>query len=139
GEAGQPHQNVELVGLGVLQHATDEGGAELRDGGAAGGAQDLVILIAKHLGGLEDGHGVLVVQGDVRAGVHPRQVLQHTDHGGVIVSQHVQLQEVAFHGVIFEVGGDDVRVGVVRRVLNGTEVVDLLVLGDNHHAAGVLA
>ena len=136
--AGQPHQNIKLAGLGLLQHAPDEGGTELRNGGAPGGPQNLVVFIAQHLGGLENGHGVLVVQGDVRAGVHPGQVLQHADHGGIIVSQHVQLQEVRLHGVIFKVGGDDVAVGVVGGVLDGTEVIDLLVLGDNHHAAGVL-
>ena len=138
GEAGQTDQNIELVGLGVLQHPPDEGGAELWDGGAAGGTQHLVVLIAQDLGGLEDGHGVPVVQGDL-AGVHPGQVLQHTDHGGVIVAQHVQLQQVRLHGVIFKVGGDDLAVGVVGGVLHGAEVVDLVVLGDDHHAARVLA
>ena len=36
-------------------------------------------------------------------------------------------------------GGDDVGVGVVRRVLHGAEVPDLVFLGDDHQAAGVLA
>ena len=36
-------------------------------------------------------------------------------------------------------GGDDVRVLVIRWVLHRTEVVNLFVLGDNHHAAGVLS
>ena len=139
GKAGQPHQNIELLGLGLLQHAPDEGGAELRDGSAAGGAQDLVVLISKGLRGAEQGHGLWVVQRDVRPGVHPSEHLQHPDHGGVIVAQHVQLQQVGLHGVVLEVGGDDVAVGVVRRVLHRAEVVDLLVLGDDHHAAGVLA
>ena len=93
GEAGQPHQNIKLAGLGLLQHAPDEGGAELRNGGAPGGSQNLVVFIAQHLGGLENGHGVRVVQWNF-PGIHPGQVLQHADHGGIIVSQHVQLQEV---------------------------------------------
>ena len=36
-------------------------------------------------------------------------------------------------------GGDDVGILVIRRVLHGAEVVNLLVLGDHHHAAGVLS
>ena len=139
GEAGQTHQNIELVGLGVLQHPADKGGAELRDGGAAGGPQDLVVLIAQHLGGLEDRHGIPVIQRDVRPGVHSGQVLQHSDHGGIIVAQHIQLQQVALHGVVLKVGGDDVRVGVIGGVLDRTEVIDFFILGDDHHAAGVLA
>ena len=138
GEAGQPDQNIELVGLGLLQHPPNEGGSEFRDGGAAGGAQNFVVLIAQRLGGLEDGHGVRVVQRDL-PGVYSRQHLQHSDHGGIIVAQHVQLQQVGLHGVVFKMGGDDVAVRVVGGVLDGTEVIDLLVLGDDHHAAGVLS
>ena len=41
--------------------------------------------------------------------------------------------------MVFKMGGDDVRVLVVRRMLHRAEVVDLLVLGDDHHAPGVLA
>ena len=42
---------------------------------------------------------------------------------------------------IFEgkVGGYDVGIGVIGRVLDGTEIVDLVLLGNNDDAAGVLA
>ena len=36
-------------------------------------------------------------------------------------------------------GGDDVRVGVVSRVLHRAEIIDFLVAGDDHHAAGMLS
>ncbi len=41
--------------------------------------------------------------------------------------------------MVFKVGGNDVRLLVVRRMLHRTEVVNLLVLRDDHHSAGVLA
>ena len=138
GETGEPHQDIELSRLGLLQHPPDEGGAELRDGGGAGGPQDLVVLIAQYLGGGEDGPGVRVIQGD-GLGVHSGEVLHHADHGGIVVAQHIQLQEVGLHGVVFEVGGDDIGVRVIGGMLHRAEVVDLFVLGDDHHAAGVLA
>ena len=94
--------------------------------------------IAQHLRGGEDAHGVPVIQRDL-LGIHPGEILQHADHGGIIVAQHVQLEQVGLHGVIFEVSGNDVAVGIVGGVLHRTEVVDLPVLGDDHHAAGVLA
>ncbi|MPM09307.1 hypothetical protein SDC9_55623 [bioreactor metagenome] len=55
------------------------------------------------------------------------------------MAEHIELQEVGLHGVIFEVSDDDIGTAVVRRVLDRAEVVDLLVLGDDHHAAGMLA
>ena len=138
GKAGQPNQNVKLRRLGLLQHPPDKGGAELRDGRGAGRAQNFVVLVTQDLGGDEDGPGARVVQGD-DLGIHPGQVLHHANHRGVIVSQHVQLQEVGLHGVVFKMGGDNIGVGIVGGVLDGAEVVDLLVLGNDHHAAGVLS
>ena len=90
GEAGEAHQGVEVLGLGVYKHLPGEAGVELRDGHRPGGAQDFVVLIAQDLAGNKDRHGVRVVQGDFLR-VHPGEILHHADHGGVIVSQHIQL------------------------------------------------
>ena len=72
-------------------------------------------------------------------GIHPGEVLHHTDHSGVIVSQHIQLQEVGLHGVVFKMGGDGIGVVGVRRVLHRAEVLHIHVVGDHHQAAGMLA
>ena len=56
-----------------------------------------------------------------------------------MVAQHIQLQEVGLHGVIFKVGGNDVCPRVVGGVLHRAKVVNFSVLGDNHHTAWVLA
>ena len=137
-ETGQPHQNVEFGGLGLLQHAPDEGGAELRNGGGSGRAENRVVLVPQCLRGNEDTPGIRIVQRD-GLGVHAAEVLHHADHGGIIVAQHVQLEQIGLHGVIFEMGGDNVGIRVIGRVLHRAEIVDLLVLGDDHHAAGVLS
>ena len=138
GEAGEPHQCVEVLGLGVDQHLAGEPGVELRDGHGAGWPQNRVILIAQHLAGNENGHGVRVIQGDL-VGVYPGKVLHHAHHGGVIVSQHIQLQDVGLHGVVFKMGGDGVGIVGVRRVLHRAEILHILVVRDHHQAAGVLA
>ena len=90
GEAGEPHQGVEILGLGIYQHLTGKTGVELRDRHSAGGAENLVILISQHLAGGEDRHRLRIVQRNI-VGVHTGKVLHHADHSGVIVSQHVQL------------------------------------------------
>ena len=138
GEAGETDEGVEPLRLGVTEHLSGELGVKLRHSHGPSGAQNGVVLVAQGGGVGKDGHGVLVVQGDL-LGVDAGQVLHHADHGGVVVAQHVQLEKVVLHLVIVEVGGDDVGVRVVGRMLDGTEIVDLPVLGDDHHAAGVLA
>ena len=138
GEAGEPHQCVEILWLGVNEHLPGEPGIELRNSHSAGRPQNRVIFIAQHLAGNEDGHGVRVIQGDL-VGVHPGEILHHAHHGGVIVSQHVKLQDVGFHGVIFKMGGDGVGIVGVCRVLHRAEILHILVVRDHHQAAGVLA
>ncbi|CAN4043737.1 NADP-specific glutamate dehydrogenase, partial [Dysosmobacter welbionis] len=137
GEAGEPYQRVEVLGLGIHQHLPGESGVELRDRHGAGGAQNLVVLVSQHFAGGEDGHGVRVIQGNL-AGVDTGQILHHADHGGVIVSQHVQLQEVCLHRVVFKMSGDGVGVVGVRRVLDRAEVLHVHIVGNDHQAAGVL-
>ena len=138
GVAADSHQEIELGRHGIQQNSPGEAGVELRNTNRTGGAQKLVVLIAQNLGGGEDGHGALVVQRD-GLGIHTGHILHHADHGGVIVAQHIQLQKVFLHGVVFKMGGDLVGIGVVCRVLDRTEIPDLVFLGDNHQTAGVLA
>ena len=54
------------------------------------------------------------------------------------MSQLVELQEVRVNGVILEMGGDDVGIRVICRMLNRTDVVNLNLLGYNDNAARVL-
>ena len=66
-------------------------------------------------------HGVRVVERDF-AGVDAGQVLEHADHGRVIVAEHVELEEVVLHAVVFKMGGDDVAVRIVGGVLHRAEI-----------------
>ena len=61
GETGEPHQGVEVLGLGINQHLTGELGVELRDGHGPGGAQDLIVLKAQGLAAGKEAQGVRVV------------------------------------------------------------------------------
>ena len=102
------------------------------------GPENRVVLKAQALGGREDCHGLRVVQGD-GLGVTVGHILQHADHRRVIVAQHIQLQKVLLHAVVFKMRRDGIGAGVIRRVLDGAEVADLVFLGDDDQAAGVLA
>ena len=138
GIATDPHQEVELLRQGIQQNATGEAGIEFRNTHCAGGAQELVVLIAQDLGAGENGHGTLVIQGN-GFGIHAGHVLHHADHGGVIMAQHIQLQQILLHGVVFKMGGDLIGIGIIGRMLHWAEVPNLIFLGNNNQTAGVLS
>ena len=55
------------------------------------------------------------------------------------MAELVELEEVCLHAVVFKMGGNDVAVRIVGRVLHGAEIRDVLILRDDDEAAGVLA
>ena len=59
--------------------------------------------------------------------------------GGNIVSQNIQFEDGVMEGMEVEVGGNHVRVGGIRRMLNRCEVVNFILIGHNHHASRMLA
>ena len=138
GEAGDADQLLHGGGMGLIQHAAHEGGAEFRDAQGAGGAVDVLGLHPQGRRAGEKAHDVLVVQGDLLEG-HAGQLLQQVHHGGVVVSEAVQLDQHVVHGVKVEVSGHDAALQVVRRVLDRGELANIVVLGQDHDAAGVLA
>ena len=138
GVAGKAHQGVELLGLCVHQHLAGEARAELGYAYGAGLADDGVVVgQTQRLGGAEDAPRLRVVQRYL-AHVDAGHVLEHLEHGRVIVTQLVELEEVVLHAVVFKVGGDDAAARVVGGVLHGAEVLDLHVLRDDDQTSRVL-
>ena len=139
GEAGHSYQVRELVRFDVVQHASCEGGTELRNG--VGAVLEAVVLRIHDFEGfdaVEDGQHRTVCQVNLQR-VDAGHVLQLADHGRHVVAQDIQLQQVLVDFVIVEVGGDDVRVHVVGRVLYRTKLVNLVVIGHDDDAARMLA
>ena len=139
GQSGDTHQVGKGSGLGVQKHLHGEFGAELRNPEVSEGpAVDVVRRDAKGRRILEQRHHLLVIQGDLR-GIQSGQVLQHTDHGGIIVSQNVQLQQVMVNGVVVKVGGHRIRGHIVRGMLHRGKGVDLLSQRQHNDAARMLS
>ena len=125
-------------GPGLLQDLLDEAGAEFRHAQGAHGAFEGGKVHVEGLRGGIDLPGLRVVQGN-GGGVDARQVLEHAKGRGIVVAQDVQLHQAVVHGVEVEVGGDGPLLHLVRRVLDGREHVDVLVLGHDDDARRVLA
>ena len=141
-QAGNRNQLRERRWVRLLYHAAHELGAELGHRHTAEVTEDRVGIrvfarVLKRLARMEQAHGLRVVKRNLLR-VHAGEVLQMLDNGRVIVSQLVELQEVRVNGVILEVGGNDLGIRVVRRMLNRTDVVNLNLLGHNDNAARML-
>ena len=55
------------------------------------------------------------------------------------MTQLVQLEQRIMQVLKFKVGGQQAALHIVRRVLNGTEIINIKGGRHNNHAAGVLA
>ena len=55
------------------------------------------------------------------------------------MTELVKLEEVCLHAVIFKMGGNDVGIRVIRRVLHGAEVRHIHILRDDDKPTGMLA
>ena len=138
GQAGNTDQFLHGGRLCLHQHALHEAGAELRNAQRAGLTEDLILRHPQRLGAGKQTHDLLVVQRNFPE-VHAGQFFQAVHHGGVVVAQTVQLHQNVVHGVEVVVGGQGGAVDVVRRVLDGGELADVVLLGQHDDAAGVLA
>ena len=55
------------------------------------------------------------------------------------MAQDVQLQQVVVDGMIVKMGGDDIRTGIICRVLHRRKGVDVLPVGQDDDSSRVLA
>ena len=109
---------------------------------AAEVAQDRVgvrvfALVAQRLARVEQAHRLRVVKRDLLR-VDAGEVLEVLDHGRVIVTELIELQEVCVDGVVLEMGGNDIGIRVIRRMLYRTDIVDLDLLRHDNNAARML-
>ncbi len=137
GKAGDADQVCNAGGLGLVQNPPHKGGAKFRDAQCTGGASQLFLGQPQGFGGGEQGQHIFVIQRDVQI-VHPGQALHHADHGGVIMPQHVHLDQDVVHGAEVKVGGDGLGV-IVGGILHRGKLGNLITHGQNHHAARVLS
>ena len=140
GQAGNPHQVGKVFGLGVKKHLHCKVRTKLRHSQSSqGAAADILRLNPKGFRILEQAHNLLAVQRDVVNRINPSQILKHSDHGGIIVSQNVQLQQVVVNGVIVKMGCNGGGGHIVGRVLHRSKGVDLLSQGKHDDAPRMLS
>ena len=137
GEAGKAQQRVEILRLRIDKHLTRKTRVEFRNGNGAGGTEHLVIFISEDFGGGKNTHRVRIVERD-GARVDAGELFKHPDHGGVIVTEQVELEKIVLHTVIIKMRGDGVAVRVVRRVLHRTKVLNIHIVRHDNKPAGVL-
>ena len=83
-------------------------------------------------------HDVFVIERN-GLGVDAGQILQPPDHGGIIVSQNIQLQQVGINGMVIKMSGDNIAVHIVGRVLDRSKLLNVPANRKNNDSSGVLA
>ena len=137
-KTGNTDQFLHGSRLGILQHLTDKGSAELRHTVRAGVTADILRLHAQRFRGRKQAHDALVSQRDIFK-VNARQFLQHMQHGGVVMTQNIQLDQNIVHGTEVIMRCDGGAFHIVSRMLHGSELVDVIFLGQDNHAGRVLS
>ena len=140
GQTGDTHQVGEILGLSVKKHLHGKVRTELRHAqGPQGTAADIVRHDSQSGRVLEQAHDLPAVQGNVLYRVNTDQILKHTYHGGIIVSQYIQLQQVVVNGMVVKMGGDRGGGHIVGRVLHRGKGIDFLAQRKHDNASGVLS
>ena len=138
GKARNLDQLRQRCRFGILQHSHDKLRSEFRNTERAD--LDAAVLLRRNSEGFQTNeqlHDALIVQRKLNR-IHARDVLQHSDHRRIIVSQNVELQQVVVNGMIVKMRCDNRRCHIVGRVLHRRKRIDLLSERKNHDAAGVL-
>ena len=138
GQARDLDKLGEILGTGLHQHSAHEVGAHLGDAEGAGLAVDLLRRHTQLFRASEQAIDLGVIHGDAvhgDAGV----LLEILVEGGHIVTQLVQLEQGVVEVLELEVSGQQAARHIVRRVLDGAEVIDLIGIRHDDHAAGMLA
>ena len=90
-QTGDPDQVRKMFWLRIQKHLDDKLRPKLRDSqGTHRTAADILRGDPQRLRGSKQTHHGLVIQRDC-GGIKPRQILQHTDHGGIIMPQNIKL------------------------------------------------
>ena len=134
-----PDQIGEMSWMSINKHLHSELRTKLRDSKTSQfTAADILRTDPKCLGSRKQGHDILLIQRN-RSRTDAGKILQHPDHGGVIVTQHIQLQEVILHAVVFKMGGDDITVFVICRMLYRSKFLNFLTHGQYNDTSRMLS
>ena len=138
GQAGNLDKFGEILRLCIQKHLTHKVCAHFRDAEGAGFGADLLFGHAQRCRAGQQAVHLLVVHRDRvdgDAGVFLKEFVE----GRHIVAQLIQFEQRVVQIFKFKVGGQQAALDIVRRVLDGAEVVDIKRIRHDDHAAGVLA
>ena len=134
-----PDQIRKILWLGINKHLHGKVCTKLRHTQTAKLAPSNILRSdAQSFCAGKKGHNLFAVKRDL-LGILFGQILQHTDHGRIIVSQNIKLQKVSVNGMIVKMRGNDVAVFVICRMLYRCEFFDFLAFWQNNDSSRVLA
>ena len=140
GQTGNPHQIRKIFRFGIDQHLHREVCTKLRNAKRPElTAAEILRSDTERLRVLEETHDLLRIQWNILNRVESRQILQHTNHGRIIVSENIEFQQVVVDRVVIEMRRDGTCRHIVRRVLHRCKRVNLLSEGQYDDTARMLS
>ena len=120
------YQVGKIFRLGIDQHLHGKVCTKLRDPEASQpAAADILRADPQSLRSRKQGHDISLVQRNCSC-TDAGQILQHTDHGRIIVSKYIKLQKISVNGMVIKMCGDDITVHIIGRVLHRCKFLNLL-------------
>ena len=89
-------------------------------------AADILRLDSQRVRTLEQTHDLPGIQRNILNRIQSCEILQHTDHRRIIVSENIKLQQVVVDGVVIEMRRDRLRRHIIRRMLYRGKRIDHL-------------
>ena len=124
--------------MGFIDHASDKVGSKLWNPQHSRRRPDLLRCYAKHISPRKECHHAFVIHRNFIR-VNPRQVLEFSNHGRIIMPQYIEFEDVLVDIMEVKVSGLPFSRHIIRWILDRRKVVDIHVVRNNNDSPGVLS
>ena len=140
GKTRNTHKVRKILRLRINKHLHCEIRTKLRNAKCPKlTAADILRLDPQRVRTLEQAHDLSGVKRDILDRIESCEILQHTDHRRIIVSENIEFQQVVVDGMVIEMGRDRLRGHIVRRMLYRGKRIDHLAERQNNDTSRMLS
>ena len=140
GKTRNTHKVRKILRLRINKHLHCEIRTKLRNAKRPKLAPaDVLRLDPQRVRTLEQTHDLPGIQRNILNRIQSCEILQHTDHRRIIVSENIKLQQVVVDGVVIEMRRDRLRRHIIRRMLYRGKRIDHLAERQNNDTSRMLS
>ncbi len=125
GQTGNANQIRKVFRLGIPEHLHNKICTKFRNPKTSQVTSHQIIRRYSQCAGIRKQrqyHRIIQADGN---GVYSGNILQHTDHGRIVVSQYIKFQQVVVNGVVVKMGSDNRCFHIIGRMLHRCKCVNI--------------